>query len=78
MAYEWLEKNRPGLNLWLTAGKGPNKPAGLELWTVHVIAWLLIIVSGIYVGLSRWGRRKDAEAAALEAKRLAKAKPAGA
>jgi ubiquinol-cytochrome c reductase cytochrome b subunit len=71
MAYEWLEKHHPSLNLWLTSGKGPNKPAGLELWVVHVIAWLGIILSGIVIGLGRWGRGKDAEAAAA----LAKSKP---
>jgi hypothetical protein len=71
MAYEWLEQHHPTLNLWLTSGKGPNKPAGLELWMVHVIAWLGIILSGTLIGLGRWGRRKTEEAAAA----LAKAKP---
>ena len=32
LAYDWLEKNRPGMNLWFTSRKGPNKPAGAELW----------------------------------------------
>jgi len=73
MAYEWLEKNRPGLNLWLTSRKGPDRPAGMELWTVHVAAWLAIIAAGTFIGLGRWGRRKDAEAEAARAKALAAA-----
>ena len=76
MAYDWLEKNRPTLNLWLTRGAGPNKPPGMQLWVVHVIAWLGIIASGFVIGMNRWGRRKSAEAAALAAK--AKPKPQGA
>ena len=67
-AFDWLEKNRPGMNLWFTSGKGPNKPAGAELWLVHVLACLGLIASGTVIGLGRWGRRKAAEAAALAAK----------
>jgi hypothetical protein len=78
MAYEWLEQHHPTLNLWLTSGKGPAKPAGMELWRLHVFAWLAIIVSGIFLGLSRWGAQKDAEAATLAAKAKPKPKPAGA
>jgi hypothetical protein len=33
----------------------------MELWLVHVIAWLGILASGIVVGLGRWGNRKEAE-----------------
>jgi len=76
MAYEWLEQHHPTLNLWLTSGKGPRKPAGMELWLFHVVAWLGIIASGIVVGLTRWGRSKDAEAEAQAAKLKAKARPA--
>ncbi|HET7775059.1 MAG TPA: cytochrome b N-terminal domain-containing protein [Azospira sp.] len=70
-AFEWLERNRPTLNLWLTSGKGPAKPAGMELWIFHVVAWLGIIASGIWIGLGRWGRKREAETLAA----LAKAKP---
>ena len=73
-AFDWLEKNRPALNLWFTNHKGPAKPAGLELWRVHVAALLAIVAAGIWVGLSRWGRRQEAAAEALAAKARPKAK----
>ena len=72
-AFDWLEKNHPAMNLWFTNHKGPAKPAGLELWRVHVAALLAIVAAGTLAGLSRWGRRKEAESLALAAKARAKA-----
>ncbi len=77
-AYEILEKTRPALNMWHTSGAGVTKyadgslkPAGMELWLVHTIGWIGCILAGTVVGLVRWGKKRDAQLAAL----LAKAKP---
>jgi hypothetical protein len=43
----------------------------MELVWVHVLGWLGCIGAGTVVGLVRWGRKRDAQLAAL----LAKAKP---
>jgi hypothetical protein len=75
-AWAWLEQNRPNLNLWLTSGVSAIKPAGLELWKLHVLGWLGTIGAGTVIGLARWGAKRDAELAAIEAK--AKPKAAGA
>jgi len=73
-AFDWLEKNRPAMNLWLTSHTGPDKPPGMELWRVHVALWLLIIAAGTVVGLVRWGARQEALAQAAAAKAKPKAK----
>jgi quinol-cytochrome oxidoreductase complex cytochrome b subunit len=77
-AFEWLERNRAGLNLWHTSGVGAAKPAGLELWFWHVAAWLAIVASGAWVGLVRWGRKRDAAEALAAAALAAKQRPRGA
>jgi quinol-cytochrome oxidoreductase complex cytochrome b subunit len=77
-AYEWLEKNRAAINMWMTpeATLAKGMPKGMELWKVHVLAWIGIPLLGTVVGLKRWADKRDAQAAAAAAK--AKPKTAGA
>jgi hypothetical protein len=77
-AFDLLEKTRPSLNLWHTPelAVAAGKPKGMELWLFHVIGWLACIGLGTVIGLARWGAKRDAELAAIEAK--AKPKAAGA
>jgi hypothetical protein len=75
-AWAWLEQNRPNLNLWLTSGVSAVKPAGLELWKLHVLGWLGCMGAGTVIGLVRWGAKRDAELFALQAKAKAKAEKA--
>ncbi len=77
-ALDFLEKTKPGLNLWLTpeATVAKGMPKGLELWKAHVTLWLVIPIIGTIVGLGRWAAKRDALLAAAAAK--AKAKAAGA
>ena len=75
-AWAWMEQNRAGLNLWLTSGVSAVKPAGLELWKLHVLGWLGTMGAGTIIGLARWGAKRDVELAALQAKAKAKAEKA--
>ena len=77
-ALDFLEKTKPGLNLWMTpeATVAKGMPKGLELWKIHVLGWLFIPLAGTVIGLKRWADKRDALLAAAAAK--AKAKTAGA
>ncbi len=79
-AYDWLEINRPAMNLWHTpaAAIANGRPTGMELWKLHVLGWLGCMVLGTAIGLSRWAAKKDAaqdEASAKAATKAAAAKP---